>query len=262
MCKRLCLSLMLAALAFLSAACDRKLPDNFSGAADKTDIGRPESTPVSENASVSDILPVSTAPALPKTTAAAAPSPDSEPSQTTALNHLFHDEQAEVYQAVWDFLLAKESNTVLWQNEYVDLYQFFAGEKTADGSLRYPLPLINLVKLDWVRRERSRCLNFEKTDFSFGLAVERISAENGTAEVALESGVHFRYIDRSEPSFTGNDYEIFLKKIDGKWLIYDVVTRWDFLSDEYREKEFDEVAYLEETVGIHDARPAPVPPEA
>ena len=78
----------------------------------------------------------------------------------------------------------------------------------------------------------------------------------------MEIGVHFRYIDRSEPSFTGNDYEIFLKKIDGKWLIYDVVTRWDFLSDEYREKEFDEVAYLEETVGIHDARPAPVPPEA
>ncbi len=137
MCKRLCLSLMLAALAFLSAACDRKLPDNFSGATDKTDIGRPESTPVSENASVSDILPVSTAPTLPKTTAAAAPSPDSEPSQTTELNHLFHGEQAEVYQAVWDFL-----------------------------------------------------------------------------------------------------------------------------SDEYREKEFDEVAYLEETVGIHDARPAPVPPEA
>ena len=246
--KQICFLLAVSALLLLTACQDGK-SDGLEGSTVFAGSEISKSTPP-------------TNPSAPETTTAITSVSEPAVPETTKLCNPFRGELAEVYQTVWEFLFAKESNTELWQNEYLDLYQFFAAEKAADGTLRYPLPLVNLVKLDWVRRERSRFLNFEKTDFSFGLTIERISAENGMAEVALESGVGFRYVDRNEPSFLGNDYEIFLKKINGKWLVYDFVTHWDFLSNEYRDKEFDEVAYLEEIVGLRDARPAPAPPNS
>ena len=169
--------------------------------------------------------------------------------------HGFTGEEAVIADFLMLFLTDKETNRHCWHEEYRDLYQYFLPSETGD----YPIPLQNLVRLDWVQRKWSEQRDVRKLEYCLELRNVEITVLGDVAKVTLQALSSFRYENQLHGSGEGPDYHIVLQRTDVGWLIREFVDVWGQAGHEpYLGELFDEVAYLTR-IGIDPPTPTPSP---
>ncbi|MBQ8355550.1 MAG: M56 family metallopeptidase [Oscillospiraceae bacterium] len=167
----------------------------------------------------------------------AAITPDNAPEEAVqdVLDAFFQAHQENSYLDTnqdYDTLTVRSADpkrTVTFEGKTVPLSDFF-------GNIEY----LHDKETYWkhVRQDQG----ISRTNFSTSCQISEIEFDGDTAYALVNSGVTFTYTDapNGAPSGMGSEYEVLLIRVDGRWLIADVLARNDWFDAENKNNpDFD-----------------------
>ncbi len=78
----------------------------------------------------------------------------------------------------------------------------------------------------------------KRTNFEVSYVVQSLNLRENTAVATVLENISFQYVGVEEPSFGQEEHKVSLVKIDGKWIIVDLETKYDWFADQYKNKEY------------------------
>ena len=156
--------------------------------------------------------------------------------------------EAEV-QAVLDaFFLAHQENSWLYTDHNYDHLTVlsadpgrtvtFEGETVSLSEFRGNIEYLYDKETYWKHIRQDQGIS--RTSFSTSCRIQEIDFDGDICYVLAGSGVTFTYTDSVGPSGMSTDFEVLLIRVDGKWLVADVLELYDWFDAENKNNpDFD-----------------------